>query len=111
MCLLGQIFDQPLVLVTARHKSLVVGEVDHVGWANIHRVKEGAVGPTLSVRHRVALNVGLELQTILETSRVVAQILGLQLVVAVLWQERHPATSNNSSQLSCAKKKPINTYS
>lgn len=42
----SQVVHQPVVLVATHSKVGVVGEVDHVRWAHIHRVPQGAVRPT-----------------------------------------------------------------
>ena len=59
--LLGEVIDQPGVLVAASCEGIIVGEVDDVSWADVHTVPQGAVGATQGRGHWVAGNVGLEL--------------------------------------------------
>lgn len=65
-CLRFQIFHQPVVLVAANCKVIIVGEVDHVSRSRIHRVPQRTIRPAAvgSNIGRVAGNVGLELCSI-----------------------------------------------
>ncbi|KAA6419825.1 MAG: hypothetical protein FRX49_10188 [Trebouxia sp. A1-2] len=65
---------------------------DHVGRPHIHGVVQRVAGPTLVVGGGVAGHIGLELQAIVKACDIYTQVLGLNLMVAMLWQERHAAS-------------------
>ncbi len=39
----GKVLNKPVVLVAAHCKVSIVGKIDHVGWAHVRRVPQGAV--------------------------------------------------------------------
>ena len=85
-CLRGNILEQPIVLVAANSKVIIVGEVNHVSRSRIHRVPQRVVrsAPVGRNTGRVASNVGLELRSVSYTRGEVSKQLRLQLVVAVV---------------------------
>lgn len=92
-CSRVDIFKQPVVLIAADGKVIVVGKVDHMSRASIYRVPQRTVRAT-AIGHnagRVACNIGLELCAIGSARRIVGMELGLQLVVPVVWYQGDPA--------------------
>ena len=74
-----QILNQPVILVTAHTKVLIVGQINHVHWANIGRVPKGAAGATPICINpcRVPCQVGLKLGIVSNACFVGGSKLGL----------------------------------
>lgn len=89
----GKVAKQPIVLVASNRKVSIVGEIDHVSWAHIHRIPQGVVWPTqICVNgHGVAWDIGLELGIVVQTNAILCQKLRLQIVIAVVREHRDPA--------------------
>ncbi len=81
----SKVIHQPLVLWTGDREVIVAGQVDHMRRSHIHGVVQRVAGPTLVVGGGVAGHIGLELQPIVEACNIYTQILGLDLMVAMLW--------------------------